>query len=459
MINPAIFRQYDIRGIWEKDLTPEVVELLGRGYASYLLKSINKDKAKISVGWDARLHSPAIRDSLIKGIAGTGIDVIDLGMCPTPVQYYSLHTLPVDGGIMITGSHNPPEFNGFKLSVGKGTIFGDSIQEIRKIIDAQDFRKGAGTVEDYPIIEHYINYVKNKFDSLKGIKVVVDAGNGTGGIVAPKIMRALGADVVELYCEPDGNFPNHHPDPTLEESLIDLVAKVKAEKAHAGVGYDGDADRIGVVDEEGNVIWGDKLMIIFSRDILKENPGAKIIGEVKCSQTLYNDIAAHGGVPIMWKTGHSLIKEKMKNEGALLAGEMSGHIFFKHRYFGYDDAVYASLRLMEIIKKAGKPYSTKALLKDVPDVVATPEIRFDCPDEIKFSIVEKARNAFNEFESITIDGIRIKFDDGWALIRASNTQPVLVLRFEAPNETRLNEIRNFVEERLNKIIQEHGAAA
>ena len=458
MINPAIFRQYDIRGIWQEDLTPAVAELIGRGYASYLLKSITDNKAKISVGWDARLHSPAIRDSVIKGITGSGIDVIDLGMCPTPLQYYSLYTLPLDGGVMITGSHNPPEFNGFKLSVGKGTIFGDSIQEIRKIIDAQDFKSGTGTVEYYPVIEHYINYVKDKFDSLKGIKVVVDAGNGTGGIVAPKIMKALGADVVELYCEPDGNFPNHHPDPTLEESLVDLIARVKQEKAHAGIGYDGDADRIGVVDEEGNVIWGDRLMIIFSRDILKENPGAKIIGEVKCSQTLYNDIAAHGGVPIMWKTGHSLIKEKMKKEEALLAGEMSGHIFFKHRYFGYDDAVYASLRLMEVIKKAGEPYSTKALLKDVPHVMATPEIRFDCPDEIKFSIVEKARNAFNEYESITIDGIRIKFDDGWALIRASNTQPVLVLRFEAQNVIRLNEIRGIVEARLNKILQEHGAA-
>jgi phosphomannomutase/phosphoglucomutase len=267
-------------------------------------------------------------------------------------------------------------------------------------------------------------------------------------------MKALGAEVIELYCEPDGSFPNHHPDPTLEESLVDLVAKVKEEKAHAGIGYDGDADRIGVVDEEGNVIWGDGLMIIFSRDILKDNPGAKIIGEVKCSQTLYDDIAAHGGIPIMWKTGHSLIKEKMKQEEALLAGEMSGHLFFKHRYFGYDDAIYASMRLMEIIKKAGEPYSTKALLKDVPDVTATPEIRFDCPDDIKFEIVEKAQNAFNEYESITIDGIRIKFDDGWALIRASNTQPVLVLRFEAQNETRLNEIRGLVEERLNKIIEE-----
>ena len=458
MINPAIFRQYDVRGVWEKDLTPETVELLGRGFAAYLLKAVNKEKAKVSIGWDARLHSPAIRDSLAKGLTESGVDVIDLGLCPTPLQYYSLHTLPVDGGIMITGSHNPPEFNGFKMSVGKGTIFGDAIQEIRGIIDAHDFRTGSGAVEDYPIINDYINYVKGRFGSLSGVKVVVDAGNGTGGVVAPQIMRALGADVVELYCEPDGNFPNHHPDPTLEESLVDLIAKVKEEKAHAGIGYDGDADRIGVVDEEGNVIWGDSLMIIFSRDILKDNPGAKIIGEVKCSQTLYDDIAAHGGTPIMWKTGHSLIKEKMKQEEALLAGEMSGHIFFKHRYFGYDDAVYASLRLMEIIKKAGEPYGTKALLKDVPAVVATPEIRFDCPDEIKFKIVEKAQNAFNEFESITIDGIRIKFDDGWALIRASNTQPVLVLRFEAPNAVQLEEMKGFVEGRLNKIIEEYKSA-
>jgi phosphomannomutase/phosphoglucomutase len=454
VINSSIFRQYDIRGIWEKDLTPEVVELLGRGYASFLLNSVNRESTKISVGWDARLHSPAIRDSFIKGITESGIDVIDLGMCPTPLQYYTLHKFQLDGGVMITGSHNPPEFNGFKLSVGKGTIFGDAIQEIKKIIDAGDFKTGSGSVEQYPVIDDYINFIQSKFESLSGIKVVVDAGNGTGGVVAPMIMKALGAEVIELYCEPDGSFPNHHPDPTLEESLVDLVAKVKEEKAHAGIGYDGDADRIGVVDEEGNVIWGDGLMIIFSRDILKDNPGAKIIGEVKCSQTLYDDIAAHGGVPIMWKTGHSLIKEKMKQEEALLAGEMSGHIFFKHRYFGYDDAVYASIRLMEIIKKAGEPYSTKALLKDVPDVTATPEIRFDCPDDIKFQIVEKAQNAFNEYESITIDGIRIKFDDGWALIRASNTQPVLVLRFEAQNETRLNEIRALVEERLNKIIEQ-----
>lgn len=455
MINPTIFRQYDIRGIWEKDLHSEVIELIGKGFASYLLKSINKERARISVGRDARLHSPAIRDSLVKGLTSSGIDVIDLGVCPTPLQYYSIYKLSLDGGIMITGSHNPPEFNGFKLSVGKTTIFGDAIQDIRKIIDAGDFKTGSGGVEEYSVIDDYLDYLKDKFENLSGLKVVVDAGNGTGGLVAPKIMRALGAEVFELFCEPDGRFPNHHPDPTVEKYLTDLIAKVKEVQAHVGIGYDGDADRIGAIDEDGNIIWGDKLMIIFSRDILRDNPGAKIIGEVKCSQTLYDDIAAHGGTPIMWKTGHSLIKEKLKKEHALLAGEMSGHLFFAHRYFGYDDAIYASLRLLEIIKKAGTPYSTKALLQDVPQTIATPEIRFDCPDEIKFIIAEKAQQAFNEYPSITIDGIRIQFDDGWALIRASNTQPVLVLRFEAHSEKRLTEIRSFVEERLNRIIEEN----
>ncbi|MBI4838039.1 MAG: phosphomannomutase/phosphoglucomutase [Nitrospirae bacterium] len=454
MINPSIFRQYDIRGIWEKDLTKEVAELIGRAFASYLLKSVKKERAKVSVGRDARLHSGIIQESLVRGLNNSGIDVVDLGVCPTPLQYYSLFKLPIDGGIMITGSHNPPEFNGFKLSVGRETLFGDTIQAVRGVLDAKDFRNGSGMVESYPIIDDYINFIKDKFQSLSGIKVVVDAGNGTGGLVAPKLLKLLGAEVVELYCEPDGRFPNHHPDPVVEKNIADLIAKVKKTKAHAGIGYDGDADRIGAVDEEGEVIWGDRLMIIFARDILKENKGAKIIGEVKCSQTLYDDIAAHGGVPIMWKTGHSLIKEKLKKEHALLAGEMSGHLFFADRYFGYDDAIYASLRLLEIIKKAGQPYSTKALLKDAPRMTSTPEIRFDCPDEIKFKIVDKAVEAFREYPSVTIDGIRIKFDGGWALIRASNTQPALVLRFEAGDEKRLKEIKSFVEERLNKIIKE-----
>lgn len=453
MINPAIFRQYDIRGIWGKDLTAETAELIGKAFASYLLKSINKKQAKVSVGRDARLHSKIIQDNLINGLNNSGLDVIDLGVCPTPLQYYSLFRLSVDGGVMITGSHNPPEFNGFKLSVGRETLFGDNIQAIKKIIDIKDFESGSGKVENYPIIDDYVNFLKDKFQSLSGLKVVIDAGNGTGGLVAPRIMRLLGSDVVELYCEPDGMFPNHHPDPVVEKNIADLITKVKETKAHVGIGYDGDADRIGAVDEEGEIIWGDRLMIIFSRDILKEHTGAKIIGEVKCSQLLYDDIASHGGTPIMWKTGHSLIKEKLKKEHAMLAGEMSGHMFFADRYFGYDDAIYASLRLLEILKKSGEPYSTKALLKDTPHMVSTPEIRVDCPDEIKFKIVEKAKEAFQEYPSVAIDGIRIKFDDGWALIRASNTQPVLVLRFEANDENRLKEIRGFVETKLNKIIE------
>jgi phosphomannomutase/phosphoglucomutase len=356
---------------------------------------------------------------------------------------------------MITGSHNPPEFNGFKLSVGKETLFGSQIQAIREIIDLKDFKSGNGTVEDYRIIDDYVNFLKGDFQSLSGIKAVIDSGNGTAGLVAPKILKELGVELYELYSEPDGNFPNHHPDPVVEKNLADLIAKVKEVEAHVGIGYDGDADRIGVVDEEGNIIWGDMLMVIFSRDILKDHPGAKIIGEVKCSQSLYDDIAKHGGEPLMWKTGHSQIKEKLKREHALLAGEMSGHLFFADRYFGYDDAIYASLRLLEVIKKAGEPYSTKALLRDIPTMASTPEIRVNCPDEIKFKIVEKAKEVFKEYPVVTTDGVRIKFDDGWGLIRASNTQPALVLRFEARSETRLSEIKTFVETRLNKIIEEY----
>jgi len=468
MINPGIFRQYDIRGVWGKDLTEEVAELIGKAFASYLLKTIQRDNARVTVGRDARLHSPQIRDNLVKGLNESGINVIDLGVCPTPLQYYSLFKLPVrnespiDGGIMITGSHNPPEFNGFKLSVGKETLFGDSIQSIREIIEKGDFKSGEGSVETYPIIDDYVEFLRDKFPSLSGLKVVIDAGNGTGGIVAPRILKLLGAEVIELYCEPDGRFPNHHPDPVVEEYIADLIAKVKEVKAHVGIGYDGDADRLGIVAEDGEIIWGDKLMIIFAKDIL-ESQKSKVrsqkserptfIGEVKCSQVMYDEIERLGGRAIMWKTGHSLIKEKLRKENALLAGEMSGHLFFADRYFGYDDAIYASLRLLEIIKKRGEPYSTKALLRDAPYMVSTPEIRFDCPDEMKFTIVERVKDAFKEYPANTIDGIRINFNDGWALIRASNTQPVLVIRFEAGDKKRLAEIRDFVESRLKKIIK------
>jgi phosphomannomutase/phosphoglucomutase len=458
MVEPRIFRQYDIRGVWEKDLTKEAVGAIGRAFAVYLRDRLKKDRMTVSIGMDARNSSPVMLETLSEALNASGIDVIDIGMCPTPLQYFSLHTLDVDGGIMITGSHNPPEFNGLKLSLGRKTLYGEMIQDVRAIVEKGSTLEGEGTVKKHDIIPEYIEYIKPRFAGFKGVKAVVDAGNGPGGLVGPALMRALGAEVVELYCEPDGNFPNHHPDPVVLENLRDLIAKVKETGAHLGIGYDGDADRIGVVDEEGGVVWGDRLMIVFARDILRDNPGATIIGEVKCSQTLYDDIAAHGGEPVMWKTGHSLIKKKMKDEGALLAGEMSGHIFFADRYFGYDDAVYAGLRLLEIIKGAGEPYSLRRLLEDVPESFSTPEIRVDCPDEVKFSVVEKMKEAFRDYPVIDIDGVRINFPDGWGLIRASNTQPALVLRFEAKSEASfeakseasLNRIQETVEGELKK---------
>lgn len=447
-----MFREYDIRGVWGKDLTGEAVTAIGKAFAYYLKKTAVKENLAVTIGRDVRLSSPAIRDHLSEGLLTSGIDVIDIGVCPTPLQYFSLHRLAVDGGIMITGSHNPPEFNGLKMSVGKETIYGEKIQEIRRIIENGSDIKGSGTMRRYDIIPDYISYIKSIFGKFDAVKVVIDAGNGTAGLVAPAILRELGCDVTELYCEPDGNFPNHHPDPTVLENIEDLAAKVRAEGASLGIGYDGDADRIGVVDGDGDVVWGDKLLIIFARDILEKNRGATIIGEVKCSQTLFDDIKSHGGNPVMWKTGHSLIKGKLKETGGLLAGEMSGHMFFADRYFGYDDAIYAGLRLIEILTKKGEPYSVKSLLKDVPETVSTPEIRLECPDDVKFKVIERAKAVFSKFPSIDIDGVRINFDDGWALVRASNTQPALVLRFEAKDDNSLRRIRTFVEERLNKLL-------
>ncbi len=463
MIESKIFRQYDIRGVWGKDLTREAVEAIGKAFAFYLRERLKKDSLKVSIGMDVRLSSPFVLESLSRGLLSSGVDVVDIGVCPTPLQYFSLFTLSVDGGVMITGSHNPPEFNGLKLSVGKETLYGDEIQEIRKIIERGDNIKGAGHLEKHGIIPDYIGYIKGAFKRLDNIKVVIDAGNGTGGIVAPQLIKSLGCDVVELYCEPDGNFPNHHPDPVVLENLKDLIKKVEAEKAHLGIGYDGDADRIGIVDEDGDVVWGDRLMIIFAKDILEtKKPEMKgrgeepvtFVGEVKCSQIMYDEIKRLGGNPIMWKTGHSLIKSKMKETGALLAGEMSGHIFFSDRYFGYDDAIYASLRLLEILSKNGEPYSIKRLLRDVPEGVSTPEIRFECPDEIKFKIVERAREVFKDYPLIDIDGIRINFKDGWGLIRASNTQPALVMRFEAKDKDSLGAIKKLVEDKLKAVMSE-----
>jgi phosphomannomutase/phosphoglucomutase len=452
MVEPRIFREYDIRGVWEDDLTLEAVKAIGRAYAVFLKKGVSKEQPKISIGYDARLSSPTICEGLTEVLTASGVDVVDIGMCPTPVQYFSMRHMKLDGGIMITGSHNPSEFNGLKLTVGLETIYGAKIQDVRKLVEEDASVSGSGSAEKFDANKAYMEYVKPLFGDLSGIKVVVDAGNGTGGIVGPQLMRSLGAEVIELFCEPDGMFPNHHPDPVVLKNLTHMIDEVKKTGADLGIGFDGDADRIGVVDEAGNAIWGDSLMIAYSRDMLVEKKGAAVIGEVKCSQTLYDDIAAHGGEPIMWKTGHSLIKKKMKESGALLAGEMSGHIFFADRYYGYDDAPYAALRLLEILKKHGAPYRVGRLLEGIPETFSTPEIRVDCPDDKKFTIAPKMKEAFKDYPVIDIDGVRINFPEGWGLIRASNTQPALVLRFEAKDEASLKKIQTTVEAELNKVI-------
>ena len=446
-MNPEIFREYDIRGLVDQDLTDEAAWLIGRGLATYLLR---QGKSRVVAGRDGRLSSPRLRDPLVQGMVTGGLEVVDIGLCPTPVFYFSLFHLDRDGGAMITGSHNPPEFNGFKVCSGKDTLYGEQIQELRRIIESRNFTEGQGSVSYQEVIPAYRKYLVENIRLQRKIKVVIDSGNGTGGLVAPKILRDLGCEVYDLYSEVDGRFPNHHPDPTIPAYLKDLVAKVKETGAEVGIGYDGDADRMGAVDHRGNIIWGDQLMILFSRQVLKTHPGATIVSEVKCSQNLYDDIARNGGRGVMGQAGHSLLKKQMKEEKALLGGEMSGHIFFADRYFGYDDAIYASCRLLEIISQSDKRISE--LLADVPKVYNTPEIRVDCPDDRKFSIVEKVKESFRrEYPVVDVDGVRVIFPDGWGLVRASNTQPALVLRFEARTPERLQEIRALVEKRVEEL--------
>jgi phosphomannomutase/phosphoglucomutase len=380
------------------------------------------------------------------------MNVTDVGVCPTPLLYFSIVHLQQEGGIMITGSHNPPEFNGFKVCVGKDAIYGREIQRIREIVEKRDYVFGQGSLLQYAIISDYHHYVLSNIQVEREIKVVVDAGNGTGGVIGVPIMRELGCRVTELYCEMDGRFPHHHPDPTVERNLKDLISTVQATGGELGIGYDGDADRIGVIDEQGRIIWGDKLMIIFARAIIEEQGGGTFIGEVKCSQTLYDEIERLGGRAIMWKTGHSLIKDKMKREKALLAGEMSGHMFFADRYFGFDDAIYASCRLLELVGKSGKKVSE--LLEGIPQTYITPEIRIDCSDDIKFQIVQCATEQFRQgYHIIDVDGVRVQFTDGWGLLRASNTQPALVLRYEATSRERLEEIRGMIETKVHELMR------
>lgn len=442
-----IFREYDIRGVFPGELNQQTVHLLGLALGTYY--QANR-AGRISLGHDCRLSSPDISRWLVQGLLESGMDVVDIGMVPSPILYFSLHNLDVDGGIEITGSHNPPEFNGIKVCLGEASIYGQEIQKIREIIESGDFRHGHGKKEGASIIGQYADYlIGNIQPGPVKRKVVLDAGNGAGGIVACDIYRRMGFEVIPLFCEPDGRFPNHHPDPTIPEYLQAMISKVHETSADLGIAFDGDADRIGVTNQEGDIIWGDQLMIIFARDLLTRHPGAKIIGEVKCSQALYDDIERHGGQAIMWKAGHSLIKNKMKVEGALLAGEMSGHLFFAERYFGYDDAIYAGARLLEILSHTEE--NLKDLLADIPKMVNTPEIRIDCPDDKKFKVVAGLVDEFKkDYEVIDVDGARVLFDGGWGLIRASNTQPVLVLRFEARDKNRLEEIRNIFDDKLKE---------
>jgi phosphomannomutase/phosphoglucomutase len=454
-MNREIFREYDIRGLVEKDLTPEIVVSIGRAVGTY---AAERGVTTMTLGRDCRLSSESLSAAMKSGLLSSGIDVIDIGTCATPILYFSVRHLNTGGGVMVTGSHNPPEFNGFKICVGPDTIYGSEIQKLLAIIEAGIFRSGAGKASAEDISRAYLDYIYRNVKVRPGLRVVLDGGNGVGGHFALPLFTRFGCELFCLNIDMDGRFPNHHPDPTVPENLRDVIVRVRQEKADIGISFDGDADRIGVVTDQGEILWGDELLLLFSRFILKENPGAAVIGEVKCSQRLYDDIAAHGGRPIMWKAGHSLIKGKMKEEKAVLAGEMSGHLFFADRYFGYDDAIYAAARLLEILSLTGKKLSD--LLADVPRTVTTPEIRIDCPDEIKFDVVRDVTEVFRkDYSIIDTDGVRILFPDGWGLVRASNTQPVLVLRFESSTSENLAAIRGITEKELNRVISRYQSKA
>lgn len=450
-----IFRQYDIRGLVGDEINNELAYLLGRAYARIAEAS---GKNNIAIGYDCRESSPGLAAELCRGINDEGLDATLLGMGPTPVVYWSLFEFNFGGGIQVTGSHNPSNMNGFKICLGQDSLFGDKIQELKKLIfeinENPECNKTAGKTEEKNILDNYIKCLVDNSKPHQGsrkLKIVVDAGNGVGGMVGAKALRQLGHEVIELYCDPDGTFPNHHPDPTVPKNLVDLQARVKSESADMGIGWDGDGDRIGLVDENAEIIYGDMLLLIYAREVLKGNPGAAIIADVKCSSLLFNKIDEAGGKGVMWMTGHSLIKSKLKELEALLAGEMSGHIFFKHRFYGFDCASYCSCRLAEIISSSDQPVSS--YLSDLPETFNTPEIRIDCPEEQKFEIIKAAKEAFKDFKTNNIDGVRVEFPEGWGLLRASNTQPVLVSRFEANSEEKLAEYQKIMMDKLENIQQ------
>jgi phosphomannomutase/phosphoglucomutase len=450
MVNPQIFRQYDIRGIVDIDLNEEVLYLIGKGYGTYLRR--NKGKTTV-IGGDIRASTPAFKQAAIKGMLETGIDVIDIGIVATPVMYFSIWKLHTDGGMMITASHNPSEYNGIKLNLGMHSVFGEQIQDVLKLIQNNDFETGQGVLFHNSQVDlDYRKYIIDNIHLDRPVKVVVDAGNGMGGPYLPGILKTLGCDVIELFCNPDGNFPNHHPDPTVEKYLTQLKKTVLETKAEVGLGLDGDADRIGVVDEKSKMLYGDQILNIIARDFLQKNPGEKIIADVKCSKNLFDDIKKYGGIPIMYKTGHANIKNKMHQENIKVSGEMSGHVFLGDRYLGYDDAIYVCCRFVEIMSKTTKPVSS--FLADQPIMYNTPELHIKSTDEEKFNIVEKVRDSFVDegYDVNDIDGLRITFPDGWGLCRASNTTPLLVMRFEAETKERLTEIQELIEKRIQKFL-------
>lgn len=448
-MNTDIFREYDIRGIAKTDLTPDTVTALAKGYGTLMKR---RGHNNIVLGHDLRLSSPELDRIYLLGLKATGLHVIRIGQVTTPTLYFAILHYKADGGVMITGSHNPIEYNGFKMCEGIGSVYGDDIREILRIIQESDYiESDGGSDESHDVMPAYVDMLKSKFKFSKSLKVVIDAGNATAGPIAPQLWRDLGMNVVELYCEPDGRFPNHLPDPTVPRYMVDLQNKVLDEKADLGIGYDGDADRVGVVDNKGRLIFADTLLALFSRDVLKKNSGARIIFDVKCSRALPIEIKKYGGIPVMWKTGHSLLKAKMKEIGAPYAGEMSGHMFFADSYYGFDDGIYASGRLMQILSNTDKTMAE--LIDEIPSFPSTPEIRVDCADHAKFDVVKRLVREFKDDKVIDIDGVRVEFKDGWGLVRASNTQPTLVLRFEAETPERLSEIIDLFKQTLKKFPQ------
>ncbi len=451
-VNLEIFREYDIRGIADRDLALPMSRELGGAVGTYLKRAGSR---RVTLGHDCRPSSERLSSEVAEGLMGTGLKVVDIGLVPTPLVYYSLHRFgDVDGGVMITASHNPGDYNGLKISLGKNSIYGEEIQKIGRILEQGNLEEGEGSKESREIEKDYRKMVRKRIGRLsRPLKVVVDAGNGMASDLAPKVYRDLGCEVIELFCEMNGQFPNHHPDPTVADNLKDLIASVQDSQADLGIAFDGDGDRLGAVDDEGRIIWGDELTILFSREILARRSGATIIGEVKCSMNLYREIEKHGGRGIMWKAGHSLIKAKMKETGAALAGEMSGHIFFADGFYGFDDATFAGGRLLKLVSDSGQ--SISALLEDVPQLYNTPEIRLPTGEDAKFEIVRRLQKYFQRnYETVSVDGVRVIFEEGWALVRASNTGPHLVLRYEASSPDRLEEIQSIVESKLAEVSRE-----